>query len=176
MVKNGKELQETHYNCRQYRRRVALWKLTLNLISFCFRTWLQLLCRPCNYFPVFWGLVMVKNCVLLADFWYRSAGLNWLKKSTLCVLSIDINSLSIAWEMVILLCNYTREATWTTAYMDRCIPRDWLLIMGSVGGGLQTWGGACEVLPVRKGGGGEKVLAMLKGGGGTTSFGAVCMW
>ena len=37
--------------------------------------------------------------------------------------------------MVILLCNYTREATWTTAYMDRCIPRDWLLIMGSVGGG-----------------------------------------
>ena len=33
-------------------------------------------------------------------------------------------------------------------------------------------GGACEVLPLRKGGGGaEKVLAMLKGG--TKSFGVV---
>ena len=45
--------------------------------------------------------------------------------------------------------------------------RDQSLIMG--GGG-----GACEVLPLRKGEGAEKVLAMLKGGGGgTTSFGVV---
>ena len=33
--------------------------------------------------------------------------------------------------------------------------------------------GACEVLPLQKGGGGDKVLAMLKGWGGTTSFGVV---
>ena len=29
-------------------------------------------------------------------------------------------------------------------------------------GGYKTGGGACEVLPLRKGGGAEKVLAMLK--------------
>ena len=41
--------------------------------------------------------------------------------------------------------------------------RDWSLITGR--GGLQNGrGGACEVLPLRKGGGAEKVLAMLKGG------------
>ena len=39
-------------------------------------------------------------------------------------------------------------------------------------------GGACEVLPLRKGRGADKVLAMLKvrgGGGVTTSFGVVFM-
>ena len=36
--------------------------------------------------------------------------------------------------------------------------REWSLITGR--------GGACEVLPLRKGAGVEKVLAMLKGGGG----------
>ena len=39
-------------------------------------------------------------------------------------------------------------------------------------GGYKTGGGACEVLPLRKGGV-KKVLAMLKGGGGTNSFGVV---
>ena len=42
--------------------------------------------------------------------------------------------------------------------------RDWSLITGT--GGLQNGrggGGACEVLPLRKGGA-EKVLAILKGG------------
>ena len=38
--------------------------------------------------------------------------------------------------------------------------RDWLLIPGK--GGYKTGGGACEVLPRRKGGS-EKGLAMLKG-------------
>ena len=39
-----------------------------------------------------------------------------------------------------------------------------LLITGTVGA-TKLGGGACEVLPLRKGGDG-KVLAMLKGGGG----------
>ena len=45
----------------------------------------------------------------------------------------------------------------------RSILRDW-----SLRGGLQNGrgGGACEVLPLRKGGGVEKVLAMLKEVGG----------
>ena len=38
---------------------------------------------------------------------------------------------------------------------------DWSLITGRGGGGYKTGGGACEVLPQRKGGGG--VLAMPKG-------------
>ena len=48
-----------------------------------------------------------------------------------------------------------------------CVPgtnkalRDWSLITGR--GGYNTGGGACEVLPLPKGGE-EKVLAMLKGG------------
>ena len=44
--------------------------------------------------------------------------------------------------------------------------RDWSLITGrGRGGGYKTrgGGGACEVLPLQKGGA-EKVLAMLKGG------------
>ena len=43
--------------------------------------------------------------------------------------------------------------------------RDWSLITGREGG-HKTGGGACEVLPIRKGGGGEAelFLAMLKGG------------
>ena len=45
--------------------------------------------------------------------------------------------------------------------------------MGRGGGGYKTGGGACEVLPLHKGGT-EKVSAMLKGGGGgTNSFGVV---
>ena len=45
-----------------------------------------------------------------------------------------------------------------------------------VGGGLQhgRGGGACEVLPLRKGEGVENVLAMLKGGG-ANSFGVVVL-
>ena len=55
--------------------------------------------------------------------------------------------------------------------------RYWSLITGSWGGGGATkreGGGACEVLPLRKGGL-ENVLAMLRGGGGkdTKSFGIV---
>ena len=41
--------------------------------------------------------------------------------------------------------------------------RDWSLITGKGGGGYKMGGGACEVLPLRKGGA-EKLLAMLKGG------------
>ena len=42
--------------------------------------------------------------------------------------------------------------------------RDWSLMTGRGGGGLQNGrgGGACEVLPLQKGGT-EKVLAILKG-------------
>ena len=48
--------------------------------------------------------------------------------------------------------------------------RDWSLITGRGGGDTKREGGACQVLPLRKGGGGaEKVLAMLKGGG-TNNF------
>ena len=36
--------------------------------------------------------------------------------------------------------------------------------MGRGGGATKREGGACEVLPLRKGGGAEKDLAMLKGG------------
>ena len=36
-------------------------------------------------------------------------------------------------------------------------------------------GGACEVLPLRKGGGG-KGFSHAEGGGGTKSFGEVFMW
>ena len=51
--------------------------------------------------------------------------------------------------------------------------RDWSLITG---GGLQNRRGACEVLPLRKGGGGggEKVLDMLKDG--TKSLRVVFTW
>ena len=53
--------------------------------------------------------------------------------------------------------------------------RDWSLITGR-GEGYKTGGGACEVLPLRKGGAG-KVLAMLKVGGGVTQcFGVVFTW
>ena len=46
---------------------------------------------------------------------------------------------------------------------------------GEGGGGLQNKGGACEVLPLQKGGGGaQKVSAMLKGA--TNSFEGVFMW
>ena len=31
---------------------------------------------------MFWGLISVRNCVLLVDFWFRSAGLNGLKRET----------------------------------------------------------------------------------------------
>ena len=41
--------------------------------------------------------------------------------------------------------------------------------------GLQNGRGACEVLPLRKGGA-EKVLAMLKGGGHKTFWGIFFMW
>ena len=52
--------------------------------------------------------------------------------------------------------------------------RDWSLITGREAGGVlqngregsyKTGRGACEVLPLRKGGRAKKVLAMLKGGG-----------
>ena len=49
--------------------------------------------------------------------------------------------------------------------------RDWLLITGK--GGYNTGVGACEVLPLRKGGA-ETVLAMLKGG--IKRFGVVLRW
>ena len=49
-----------------------------------------------------------------------------------------------------------------TCEFHECI-RDWSLITGRGGGYKTGGGGACEVLPLRKGGV-EKVLAMLKGG------------
>ena len=48
--------------------------------------------------------------------------------------------------------------------------RDWSLITGR--GGYKTGEGACEILPLRKGGH-KEVLAMVKGGGRQTSFGVV---
>ena len=47
--------------------------------------------------------------------------------------------------------------------------RDWSLITGRGGGYKTGGGGACEVLPLRKGGA-VKVVAMLKGVGVTTRF------
>ena len=38
------------------------------------------------------------------------------------------------------------------------------------GGGLQNRRGACEVLPLRKGGHGKRFSHADRGGGGTTSF------
>ena len=52
--------------------------------------------------------------------------------------------------------------------------RDWSVITGRGGGGLQNRRGATEVLPLRKGGWRKNILGMLKGG--TTSFGVVFMW
>ena len=48
--------------------------------------------------------------------------------------------------------------------------RDWSLITGR--GGYKTGGGACEVLPLGKGGGAEKSFSHAEGGG-TKSFGVV---
>ena len=46
-----------------------------------------------------------------------------------------------------------------------CGIRDWSLITGRGGGGYKTeGGGACEILPLQKGGGAEQCLAMLKEG------------
>ena len=48
------------------------------------------------------------------------------------------------------------------------------MALGTERGGYKMGGwGACEVLPLRKGGGAEKVLAMLQGGGGTKTVGVV---
>ena len=52
--------------------------------------------------------------------------------------------------------------------------RDWSNIKGRGGGASKLEGGACEVLPLRKGGVAEKVEAMLKRGHKT--FGVVFMW
>ena len=59
--------------------------------------------------------------------------------------------------------------------------RDWSLISGR-GGGATKWdggGGACEVLPKRKGGGGGRGKSFShaegRGGGGTKGFGVVFM-
>ena len=49
------------------------------------------------------------------------------------------------------------------------VVRGWSLITGRGGGATKQEGGACEVLPQRKGGV-ENVLAMLKGGGGHKKF------
>ena len=57
---------------------------------------------------------------------------------------------------------------------DLCFIRDWSLITGRGGGGYKTGGGgACKVLPLRKGEA-EKVLAMLKVG--HKKFEVVFMW
>ena len=57
----------------------------------------------------------------------------------------------------------------------RCL-RDWSLITGRGGGGLQNGrgGGHVKFYTYEKGGGAEKVLAMLKGG--TKSFGVDFTW
>ena len=47
---------------------------------------------------------------------------------------------------------------------------------GLGGGGLQNGRGACEVLPLRKGGGGGKSFTHAEGGGGHKKFGVVFMW
>ena len=60
--------------------------------------------------------------------------------------------------------------------MDTRELRDWSLITRKGGGVTKReagWGGACEVLPLRKRGGGRKSFSHAEGGGGHKKCGVV---
>ena len=66
--------------------------------------------------------------------------------------------------LVLVVIPQTRSTNATGLALQRNIGlRDWSLITGRRGGLQNGSGGACEVLPLRKGGA-EKVVAMLKRG------------